>query len=98
MTFCFDLRPDALATEIRLVGPGGAVPFDRWALDAPETLLPGVELAQRLIASESAVAAEDALLINSATIAGLTTSESARLNLPQTAEVVASLAASGLMT
>ncbi len=98
MTLRFDLRPDTLVSEIRLVGPGGSIPFDRWALDAPEGLLPGVELAQRLIASESAVSADDALLINSGTIAGLTAGEASRLGLPQTAEVVVGLAASGLMT
>jgi hypothetical protein len=98
VTFHFDLRPDALVSEIRLVGSSGVVPFDRWALDAPEGLLPGVELAQRLIASESAISADDALLINSASIAGLTAAEAARLGLPPTAEVVARLASSGLMT
>src|SRR5208337_4801531 len=97
MTFHFDLRP-AQVSEIRLVGPGGAVPFDRWALDAPERLLPGVELAQRLIASESAIVADDALLINSATIAGFTPAEAARLCLLPPAEVVAHITASGLMT
>ena len=97
MTFRFDLHPDAQVSEIRLVGPAGVVPIDRWALDAPEHLLPGVDLARRLIAAESAVAADDALLMNSATIAGLTMSEAARLDLPPLAEVVARLAASGLM-
>ncbi len=98
MSFRFELRPDAHASEIRLVGPNGPVPFDRWALEAPDALLPGVDLAQRLVASESAVGTDDTLLVGSSAIAGLSAAEASKLGLPPLAEAAARLAASGLIT
>jgi hypothetical protein len=99
MSYRFQFTPDVAHTEVRLiVSPGQGIPFERWALEAPDALLRGVDLAQRLVASESAVAVDDALMINSSAIAGLTSSEAASLQLAPIAEAVAKLQAHGLFT
>jgi hypothetical protein len=97
VTHRFALTPGADTSEIRLIGPRGPVPVERWALEAPDALLPGVYLAQRLMASESAVGVEEALLIGAATVAGLSVSEAQRLDLPALAEAMARLTATGLI-
>ena len=98
MTFRFAITPAAAASEIRLLGPAGPVPVERWALEAPSALLPGVDLAQRLVAAESAIAVEDALVVDAAALAGLTRAEAAKLGLPPLAEAIARLSASGLFS
>jgi hypothetical protein len=98
MTFRFDLKAAAEASEIRFTGASGAAPFERWALEAPRGLLAGVDLAQRLVAADSAIEVEDTLLANASAIAGMTGAEAASLGLPPLADAVARLAARGLVT
>ena len=99
MSYRFQFIPDVGHTEVRLVESlTQGIPFERWALEAPDALLRGVDLAQRLVASESAVAVDNTLMINSSAIAGLTSSEAASLQLAPIAEVVAKLQAHGLFT
>ena len=69
-------------TEIRLERPDSAVPIDLWALQAPAPLLPGVDLAQRLIAAGSAIAEGEVLLVDHQAIAGLSAREAAAVGLP----------------
>jgi hypothetical protein len=98
MTLRFEHAVAPGATEIRLLGPRGAVPTDLWAVEAPPALLPGVDLAQRLVAAGGAIAEGDTLLVEHATIAGLTPREAGLLALPPLAEVRAVVEGNGLLT
>src|SRR4051812_43497796 len=94
--FAFTAEPTAM--ELRLVGPRGPVPTDLWAVEAPEELLPGVDLAQRLVAVGSAIAEGDLFLIEHRAVAGLSAREAAKLGFPPLAEAAAHIAAQGLIT
>jgi hypothetical protein len=87
--FRFDVSP--AGTELRLLGPAGPVPTDRWATDAPDRLVAGVDLAFRLVAAESAIADGGTVLIEHAAVAGLGAAEAAAIGLPPPARVVAGL-------
>jgi hypothetical protein len=95
ITFTHDVSPEW--TEIRLDRNGTALPVDAWAIEAPSALLPGVDLAQRLIAAGSAIAEADALFVEHGAIAGLSAREAAALGLPPTTELRAVVEGSGLI-
>lgn len=82
-------------TEVRLERRGTPVPFEAWATEAPRNLLPGVDLAHRLIAAESAIAEADVLLIEHRAIAGLTAREAAALGLPPATDLRAVIEGDG---
>jgi len=97
MTYAFAFTPGADDTEFRLVGPAGPVPVDAWALEAPAPLLAGLDLLQRLEAADVAVSADQAMLIENATVAGLSAREAALLGLPPLAPAVAHVRTRGLI-
>lgn len=97
MTSMFTHHVSPEWTEIRLERNGAALPVDDWAIEAPSALLPGVDLAQLLIAAGSAVAEAEALLVEHHAIAGLSAREAALLGLPPTTELRAVVDSSGLI-
>ncbi|MCS6780889.1 MAG: DEAD/DEAH box helicase [Geminicoccaceae bacterium] len=98
MTPRFDFAPEASATLLRLVGPAGPIPVDRWAVEAPRTLLRGVDVANRLLAAESAVAEGDTLLVEHRSIAGLSAEGAKALQLPPAIEAIGVIDTEGLVT
>ncbi len=99
MTHRFTFTPGATGTELRLLGPDGdPVPVDRWALDAPDALLPGVDLIGRLEAADMAIKDGDIALVEHRAVAGLSSAQATSLGLPRLAEAVARLAGRGLVT
>lgn len=97
MNVRFEHQITDAGTEVRLVGPSGAYPADSWAVVAPRHLIPGVDLAERLVAAGGAITGDDVLLIDHATIAGLSAQEAAWLSLPPLAEVRAKVEGRGLI-
>lgn len=97
MTISFTHHVSPEWTEIRLERNGVALAVDAWAIEAPSALLPGVDLAQRLIAAGSAIAEADALFVEHAAIAGLSAREAAALGLPPATELRAVVEGSGLI-
>ena len=97
MTFRFLAEPDTPATALRLQGPAGPVPVDRWALEAPEPLLRGVDLVNALLAADTAVADADTVLIEHRAIAGLTPEQAAALGLAPAVEAVAVIETTGIV-
>lgn len=75
----FSYAVTAVFTEIRLNGPNGPLPTDSWAIEAPGHLLPGVDLAQRLIAADVAIPNDDVVYVEHRAIAGLSAAEAKRL-------------------
>ena len=98
MSHRFTFSVDPAGTEIRLMGPEGALPVRRWALDASADLVPGIDLAQRLDAAGSAIMDGDVLLIEHEATARLSGREGAVLGLPPPAQVVAHVETGGLIT
>lgn len=98
MTHRFTITADPSGTEIRLEGPHGPVPCNLWAVEAPDALVPGIDLVQRLIASDVALADEVTVLVEHRIIAGLSSREAASLGLPPPAEAVAQISFRGVIT
>lgn len=98
MTIRFDFQPEASGTALRLLAPTGPIPVERWALEAPGPLLPGVDLVHRLIAAEAAVAEGDTVLIEHRSIAGLSAEQAAALALPPAIEAVAVIETEGVVS
>lgn len=98
MTNQFEFVPEPSQTAFRVLGPRGPLSVDRWALEAPAALLPGIDLLRRLVAEEAAVAADDTMLVENAVVAGLTMREAAALGLPSLAPAAAYVATSGVIT
>ncbi len=94
--FSFTVTPDE--TELCLSGPDGPLPVDRWPAEAPASLRPGVDLAQRLEAADSATPVDTTLFIKHSAVAGLTAHEAALLGLPPAADAVAVIATKGIVT
>lgn len=91
--FTFAVAP--AATEIRLPGKNGFIAFDLWAIEAPDPALGGVDLIQRLVAADSAIAGDDVALIGHAAIAALSAREAGLLGLPPLADAVAEIGTDG---
>ena len=98
MTLRFSAEPQPTGLEIRVTGADGALAVDRWAVEVPDALLPGVDLAQRLIAAEVAIAEGDLLLVEHRAVAGLSNREAGLLGLPAPAPMVAHLRTRGVIT
>ena len=62
MSFRFLVDPQPAGVEIRLIGPDGPLATDLWPVAVPDALLAGVDVAQRLVAAETAIADGDQLL------------------------------------
>src|SRR5690606_19485314 len=97
MTLHFEWSADHTGIELRVPSPAGPVPVDTWAVAVPEGLLPGVDLVQRLIGSDSAVADDDFVLIEHRAVSELSGNEAASINLPALAPAVAHVRMLGLI-
>ena len=97
VTFRFLAEPDPHSTALRLEGPAGPVPVDRWALEAPEPLLRGVDLVHALLAAETAIADAETVLIEHRAIAGLAPEQAVALELPPAVEAVAVIETTGIV-
>lgn len=98
MTHKFSFVATPGGTELRLLGPSGAMPVDLWALEAPDPLLPGVDLVRQLEAADAAIADGDLVLIDSRAVSALSPRQAAQLGLPALADAVGRIAAKGLVT
>jgi SNF2 domain-containing protein len=94
--FAFTVTQDE--TELCLVGPDGPLPVDRRPAEAPASLRPGVDLAQRLEAADSATPVDTTLFIKHASVAGLTAHEASLLGLPPAGDAVAMIGTKGIVT
>lgn len=84
--------------EIVLDTADGPLPANRWALDAPSSLIAGIDLARRLEAAGAAIIENEAMLVEHRAAAGLTVGEAGALGLPPAADVVAYIQSQGLIT
>ena len=98
MTNAFQFTVTDGWTELRLLGTAGSVPIDLWAIEAPERALAGVDLIQRLIASNNAISEADVAFIEHAAIAALSAREADQIGLPPAAGVIAELRFDGFIT
>lgn len=98
MTARFSMRPEPSGTEFRLVVGDTPVTSDLWAIEAPEHLIPGVAILQRLIAADQAMADGDVVLVDHGAVAALSAAESASLQLPPLSSAVARIGTQGLIT
>jgi hypothetical protein len=94
--FEYLVTPDA--TELRIVGHRSVLPTDAWSIDAPSSLLPGVDLVQRLIAAGAAISEDETVFIEHRAASGLSASEAKSLGLPPISDVVAHLETTGIIT
>jgi len=97
MAVSFHYTPTKSGTELRLLEPSGVIPVSRWPIDAPSSLLPGVERLTELVASDQAVADESAVLVADDAIASLSAREATALGLPPMAEAMARVATRGIV-
>ncbi|WP_315734058.1 DEAD/DEAH box helicase [Bradyrhizobium sp. SZCCHNR1093] len=97
MRYRFDYQVTPEATELRMAGPRGNIPADSWSIEAPASLLPGVDLAQRLIAAGAAISEDDTILIEHRAVASLSASEAKSLGLPPISDVVCHLETTGII-
>src|SRR5258706_16270760 len=98
MSYSFVHQVTPEATELRISGPRGNLPTDSWSIEVPSSLLPGVDLAQRLIAAGAAIAEEETVFIEHRAVSGLSSAEAKSLALPPFADVVAHLETTGIIT
>jgi hypothetical protein len=98
MSYHFEYQVTPEATEFRISGSRGNVPTNSWSIEAPSSLLPGVDLAQRLIAAGAAIAEDDTVLVEHRAVSGLSATEAKSLALPPLADVIAHLETTGIIT
>lgn len=98
MSYRFEYQVTPDATELRILGLHGSLPTDSWSIEAPPSLLPGVDLAQRLIAAGAAISEDDTVFIEHGAASALSVSEAKRLGLPPISDVVAHLETTGIIT
>lgn len=91
--FKFTIAPSG--TEFRLPGD---LPVSNWSIEAPSSALPGVDLLQQFIAADEAIAGDDVIVVEHATIAKLSAREAELLGLPPLAEALAEIQTSGLIS
>jgi hypothetical protein len=89
----FAASPAPAGTELRLVAGGEVVPPASWGLSGH----PGADLARRLVLEDSAIEADEYLLVEHAAVARLTAVEAARLDLPSATTLRAVVEGSGIM-
>ena len=97
MKFRFTQQVTLAETQIQLVGPDGPHPYDRWAIDAPNSLLTGVDIVQRLVAAETTIAENQIVLVEHKAIASLSAHDAISLGLPRLTEAVARIQTRGLI-
>ncbi|MCK1472840.1 DEAD/DEAH box helicase [Bradyrhizobium sp. CW10] len=97
MSYRFDYQVTPAATELRMGSPGGILPADSWSIEAPASLLPGVDLAQRLIAAGAAISEDDTVFIEHRAVSSLSVSEAKSLGLPPISDVAAHLETTGII-
>lgn len=90
--------PTSAGTEFRLIAEGASQPVDSWAIVAPSDLLPAMDLLNRLVAEDRAIADDDLVLVEHAAVADLSAAEAAALRLPPLSEAVARISTVGLIT
>jgi SNF2-related domain/Helicase conserved C-terminal domain len=90
--------PTAVGTEFRLLHQEISQPVDSWAVAAPNSLLPAVDLLNRLVAEERALADGDLVLVEHAAVADLSAAEAAGLNLPPLSDAIVRVETSGIVT
>lgn len=98
MAHRFVFATDASGVTLRLVGPQGGVDSDRWAVEAPDPLLPAVDLLRRLESTGAALIEGDWALIDHAAVAALSPHEASSLGLPPLADATVRLTGEGLIT
>ncbi len=98
MTYRFQHAITKPFTELRLLGPGGEIAFDDWAIEAPLSFAAGIRLAQRLRGADAAIDDGTVLHIEHSAIAGLSTREAGLIGLPQVADAVAVISTRGVLT
>lgn len=77
---------------------GRATPVDSWAIAAPSSLLPAVDLLNRLVTEDRALQEGDAIFVEHAAIADLSAAEAAVLHLPGVSDAVARVETQGLVS
>ncbi|WP_083859364.1 DEAD/DEAH box helicase [Bradyrhizobium genomosp. III] len=97
MSYRFDYQVTPAATELRMGSPGGILPTDSWSIEAPASLLPGVDLAQRLIATGAAISEDDTVFIEHRATSSLSVREAKSLGLPPISDVAAHLETIGII-
>jgi superfamily II DNA or RNA helicase len=98
MTIELAFAPTTVGTEFKLLDNGVAQPVDSWAISAPRALLPAIDVLNRFVADDRALADGDFVLVEHAAIADLSAAEAAVLHLPPLSEAVARVATSGIVT
>lgn len=97
MTMELAFTPTSVGTEFKLLEGGIAQPGDSWAILAPRVLLPAIDLLNRFVAEDRALADGDFVLVEHAAIADLSAAEAAVLRLPLLSEAIARVTTSGLV-
>ncbi len=98
MSSRFEYQVTPEATELRISDARGNLPTDSWSIEAPSSLLPGVDLAQRLIAAGAAISEDDTLFIEHQAVSALSITEAKSLGLPPISDVVSHLQTTGIIT
>lgn len=98
MTATLSFLPTRSGTEFKLLTEGVAAPVDSWAVTAPAFLLPAVDILNRLVAEDHALADDALVLVDHAAIAALSAAEAAALSLPPLSAAVARVDTSGIIT
>src|SRR5437868_6559220 len=98
MIYHFESVVTPEATELRICGPRGNLPTDSWSIDAPSSLLPGVDLTHRLLAAGAAISEGDTVFIEHRAASALSASEAKSLGMPPVGDVVAHLETTGVIT
>lgn len=98
MSSRLDFVPTTAGTEFRLIVNEVPLPVDTWAVGAPSSLLSAVDLLNRLVAGERALADDDFVLVDNAAIAELSAAEAVSLQLPALSDAVARVETSGIVT
>ncbi len=98
VTAALEFNVSSLGTEFRVQGPDGYLPVERWSIEAPAQAVPGLDLLQRFIANDEALAAGEVIVVEHSTISQLSARQAELLGLPAVADAVAEIRTSGLIT
>jgi superfamily II DNA or RNA helicase len=97
MTIELIFTPTSVGTEFRLLDGSVAQSVDSWAISAPRALLPAIDLLNRLVAGDRALADDEFVLVEHSAIADLSATEATALRLPPLSEAIARVATSGIV-
>ena len=98
MTIELNFGASNAGTEFRLTNNGVPEPVDSWAVIAPQTLLPAVDLLNRLVTEDRALSEDNFVFVEHGAIADLSATEAATLRLPPLSDAVARVETSGIIT